>query len=100
MLLKKIAQFSIQIVCKLNSTILSPEFVVQHRKNETDFTRKRSLTFPHLISFMLNMVNSSIQSELSRFFHVIQKESISTDTVTPAAFCKARKKYLTQHLNL
>ena len=41
---------------------------------------------------MLNMVNSSIQSELSRFFHVIQNESISTDTVTSAAFCKARKK--------
>jgi len=82
----------IQIVCKLNDTLFSPEFVGQHRKNKTDFTRKRSLTFPHLIGFMLNMVNGSIQSELSRFFHVIQNKSNCPDTVTSAAFCKARKK--------
>lgn len=38
------------------------------------------------------MVNGSIQSELSRFFKVIQNKHISSDTVTSAAFCKARKK--------
>jgi len=42
---------------------------------------------------MLNMVNGSIHSELSRFFQVIQNEHITSDSVTPAAFCKARKKF-------
>lgn len=42
---------------------------------------------------MLNMVNGSIQSELSRFFQVVQNEPITSDSVTPAAFCKARKKF-------
>jgi len=42
---------------------------------------------------MLNMVNGSVQSELSRFFQVIQNKHITLNSVTPAAFCKARKKF-------
>lgn len=42
---------------------------------------------------MLNMVNGSVQSELSRFFQVIQNKHIAVNSVTPAAFCKARKKF-------
>lgn len=64
-----------------------------HRKSEKDFTRTRALPFPHLICFMLNIVNGSIQSELNRFFQVIQKEHVTFNNVTAAAFCKARKKF-------
>ena len=42
---------------------------------------------------MLNMVNGSVHSELSRFFQVIQNKHITSNCVTPAAFCKARKKF-------
>ena len=42
---------------------------------------------------MLNMVNGSVHSELSRFFQVIQNKHIISESVTPAAFCKARKKF-------
>jgi len=42
---------------------------------------------------MLNMINGSVQSELSRFFQVLQDKPVVTDSVTPAAFCKARKKF-------
>ena len=42
---------------------------------------------------MLNMVNGSVHSELSRFFQVIQNKHITSKSVTPAAFCKARKKF-------
>ena len=38
------------------------------------------------------MVNGSIHSELSRFFQIIQNNSVSPQSVTPAAFSKARKK--------
>jgi len=41
---------------------------------------------------MLNMVNGSIQSELSRFFQVLDDSPIALSNVTTAAFCKARKK--------
>jgi len=39
------------------------------------------------------MVNGSVQSELSRFFQVIQDKHIITDCVTTSAFTKARKKF-------
>jgi len=81
-----------QIVHNLTTKIFSTDFLAQHRKSEKDFTRNRSLTFPRLITFMLNMVNGSIQSELSRFFQVIDDSPISTNSITTAAFCKARKK--------
>ena len=42
---------------------------------------------------MLNIVNGSLQSELNRFFQVIQKEHVTLNSVTAAAFCKARKKF-------
>ena len=42
---------------------------------------------------MLNMINGSVQSELSRFFQVIQDKHITTDCVTTSAFTKARKKF-------
>jgi len=76
----------------MSSKIFSPEFLAEHRKSEKDFTRDRSLTFPRLISFMLNMVNGSIQSELSRFFQVLDDSPVALTNVTAAAFCKARKK--------
>lgn len=71
----------------------SSDFLERHRKKPTDFTRKRSLPFPQLISFMLNMVNGSIQSELSRFFQIIQDQPVASYSVSAAAFSKARRKF-------
>ena len=82
-----------QIVQNLTNKIASTDFLAQHRKSEKDFTRNRSLTFPRLISFMLNMVNGSIQSELSRFFQIVDDSPVAINSVTTAAFCKARKKF-------
>lgn len=38
------------------------------------------------------MINSSLQTELGRFFQVLHDEPLSTLEVTAAAFCQARKK--------
>ena len=82
----------IQIVQKITDKIHSNDFLQAHRKNSVDFTRNRTLTFPRLVSFMLNAINGSIQSELSRFFQVLDDSPVSLVTVSTAAFCKARKK--------
>jgi hypothetical protein len=82
----------IQIVQKLTDKIHSYEFLQAHRNNPTDFTRNRTLTFPCLVSFMLNAINGSIQNELSRFFQVLDASPISLVKVSTAAFCKARMK--------
>jgi hypothetical protein len=80
------------MVQKLTSKIHSTEFLENHRKKPTDFTRNRTLTFPRLMSFMLNALNGSIQAELVRFFNVIDNNYLSTTSVSTAAFCKARMK--------
>lgn len=77
----------------ISSKLLSPEFISQHRKNKKDFTRNRVLTLPQLVTFLMNMVNGSIQSELSRFFQILQSKSFTLEQVSAAAFCKARKKF-------
>ncbi len=41
---------------------------------------------------MLNALNGSIQTELIRFFNVIDDSYLSTTSVSTAAFCKARMK--------
>ncbi|WP_232787567.1 hypothetical protein [Paraglaciecola sp. MB-3u-78] len=51
-----------------------------------------SITFPRLMSFMLNALNGSIQAELVRFFNVIDDSYLSTTSVSTAAFCKAIMK--------
>ena len=85
-------QYSTQIVYKVTSEIHSPAFLSSHRRKSTDFTRNSTLTFPRMISFMLNMVNGSLQTELSRFFSIINDEQINPLHVSTAAFSKARKK--------
>jgi len=82
-----------QIVQNLTTKLFSADFLAQHRKSEKDFTRNRSLTFPCLISFILNMVNGSIQTELSRFFQIIDDSPVAINSVSTAAFSKARKKF-------
>ncbi|PCJ34263.1 MAG: hypothetical protein COA99_14825, partial [Moraxellaceae bacterium] len=42
---------------------------------------------------MLNIVNGSLQSELNRFFQVVHDCPVALQSVTAAAFCKARKKF-------
>lgn len=89
---RPVVQYLIQIVHKTISEIHSPNFLSLHRKKPTDFTRNRALTFPRMISFMLNMVNGSLQTELSRFFSIINDEQSTPLRVSTAAFSKARKK--------
>jgi hypothetical protein len=61
------------------------------RKDSKYFTRKRILTFPVLIGFLLNMLTKSLQLELERFLKVLKGQSTDV-TVTSQAFCQARQK--------
>jgi hypothetical protein len=56
-----------------------------------DFTRKRSLPLPHLVAMLLNLRKGSIGDELDRFFEIIHDQPLA-DSITPSAFCQARKK--------
>ncbi len=49
------------------SVFNSTAFLENHRKKTTDFTRNRTLTFPRLISFMLNAFKGQFRLNLFAF---------------------------------
>ncbi len=76
----------------ISKLIHSQVFCERHKVNDRDFTRSRTLTFPRLVSFMLNMVKGSLQVELDKFFEIESRSHIPCRGVTDAAYCLARKK--------
>ena len=67
-------------------------FKQKHRLSDTAFTRKRSLDFPTLILYLLNLRKHSNQTELDQFFKTIQDEELASQVITKSAFFQARKQ--------
>ncbi len=67
-------------------------FKQKHRLSDTAFTRKRSLDFPTLILYLLNLRKHSNQTELDQFFKTIQGEELASQVITKSAFFQARKQ--------
>lgn len=76
------------------SEVLSSEaFCAEHRMHEKDFTRKRCLTLPVLVVFLLQQVGGrSLQEGLDTFFMALHARLECVRTVTKSAFSQARKK--------
>lgn len=72
--------------------IHDPDFLAQSRVAPTDFTRRRSLPFPVLITFLMQCVNSSVQSGLNAFFQTLHASGAAVQTVSHSAFTQARAK--------
>ena len=76
----------------LNNIISSNQFIERHRLQKNSFTRNRSLPFKSVILFLINLLKSSIQNELDKFFKAITTEDLPDRVVTGSAFTQARKK--------
>jgi len=87
-LLKNCAKF----IDFIKNILSNENFIQRHKLTPSDFTRKRSLPFSHIIIFLLNLLRSSLQHELDKFFQVISQSDVPIRTVTASAFCQARKK--------
>ena len=69
--------------------INSEEYLKKARKQPRYFTRKRKMPFTKLIAFMLNMIKSSIQTCLDKFFENL----LDFEThMTEQSFSEARQK--------
>jgi hypothetical protein len=71
--------------------LYSQDFKEQCRTKEKYFTRKRILTFPVLVTFLLNMLTKTLQVELDRFLKILKGQS-SPVRVSKQAFSQARQK--------
>jgi hypothetical protein len=81
-LVKKLTHLTKQIIYHFN-------FKNQARKEPTDFTRNRKLSFEELILYMLVSRKCSTSSGLRRFFEQINKKAV---TMTQQSLSDARKK--------
>lgn len=83
-----------KLIAHLKETIHDPEFLSRHRVTAADFTRNRLLTFPRLITFMINLVKGAIQDELDHFFKALEHNQLPERVVTKSAFSQARRKMI------
>ena len=72
----------------IRKQIYSKQFLESNRKSDKDFTRKRKLTFPKIILFMLNSIKKSLQKELTEFFLNFSNEK----NITNSAYSQSRMK--------
>lgn len=77
----------------LNKIISSNEFVNRHKLQRNAFTRNRTLPFKTVILFLINLLKSSIQNELDKYFKAINNSVMPERVVTGSALTQARKKF-------
>ena len=80
--------FFYQILKKASDMIYSDEFKKRNITNEKSFIRNRKLTFPIVVSMILNMMTKTAQIEVDNFFEIVLENEKS---ITKQAFFKARK---------
>ena len=92
-LARRVLKFCAKLVGFLKRIAFSEEFLARHRLSPSDFTRHRKLPFTTLVVFLMNQLRASLQTELDRFFKVIESSDVPVRRVTKSAACQARKKF-------
>ena len=89
-LLSKICADIFEFVQKI---IFSQDFIERNRNQASGFTRNRKLPLPTLILYFCNLIKSSYQPELNKFWKIFSVTIVARNVVSKAALCKARKKH-------
>lgn len=76
----------------LNSKLDEKEYQRAHSSGAGAFTRRRKLTFKHLVVFLMNVVTKSVQKELNHFYKLIRSGDFDLQHVSQGAFTQARAK--------
>ncbi len=85
-------QFYTGLIACVKQLIESEAFKERHRTSKKAFSRNRTLTFPIVTVFLLNLVKRSMQDELDEFFKAVQNQKVAERVVTKSAFTQARRK--------
>lgn len=79
------------IIETIKKRINSLQFMNSHKTSDRDFTRKRKLPFTSLVLFMLNLVRSTLQKELTNFMSLFSHLD-SSKKISKSAFSQSRSK--------
>lgn len=81
------------IIGKLLALMENQNFIDEYKSDPADFTRSAPLNFKNILLMQLNMMCSSTQNELDRFFEILTEEDTeSRKDCTGNAFSLARRK--------
>jgi hypothetical protein len=80
------------IVEYIQKIIFSQDFIERNRSQKSDFIRNRKLPLSTLILYFCNLIKSSYQPELNKFWKLLSGSVVARNVVSKAALCKARKK--------
>lgn len=89
--LSTIPTFLLLLVETLRRRLCDEEFVARHRVRPEDFTRRRQLTFPVVMLFVLQKTVKSIQWHLHEFLSELAGQAVF-EPATAGAFTHARAK--------
>jgi hypothetical protein len=78
-------------IALVRARIYAPDFCARHRGCTRDFTRRRLLTFPVVMLFLLQKTTKSVQRHLHSFFHQLWPQD-QDRSVTPGGWTQARAK--------
>jgi hypothetical protein len=90
-LLPNIPQYLTNLIEELRRRLHDPNLLARHRVRAQDFTRKRQLTFPILMLFVLQQTLKSIQRHVHEFFDELAQGEVF-EPVTSGAVTHARAK--------
>lgn len=80
--------------------LASDDFLQQARRSDTDFSRQRALPLHVLVPPLLNLRKGTVRDELDQFFETVAEEAIARQSVSEAAFCRARQKLRPEALEI
>lgn len=80
------------IIEYIQKIIFSQDFLERIRNQKSDFSRNRKLPLATLILYFCNLIKSSYQPELNKFYKILSGSVVAQNVVSKAALCKARKK--------
>lgn len=81
----------VHFILQVRDRIRAADFCARHRKDAADFTRRRRLTFPVVMLFLLQKTTRSVQRHLHSFLHQLWPQSPDR-SVTPGGWTQARAK--------
>jgi hypothetical protein len=91
-LAQELQKFHAKLLKGLSNLLTIREFIAPYCIDRKHFTRKRKIPFQTVVLIILQLLKSSVKTELKSFYTIVFKVDEVVNWVTDGAFCKARQK--------
>jgi len=95
-LARELQKFHAKLFKKLSNLLEDPQLVGDYCFEQNHFTRKRKLPFQTVVILILQLLKSSVKTELKSFYKNVFNADEVVNWVRASSFCKARQKLMHQ----